>query len=95
MTDFLMEQAYELTLPSSPEGEPVWVTREKRRIPVREMGDNHLLHTITMLRGKSPIGTRFICEDVVRRRWLNILANEAYDRGLAIDALDGKDPVHE
>jgi hypothetical protein len=59
------------------------------------MTDSHLLNTIRVLRGKSPIGTTFKCDDVLRREWLNVMANEAYARGLKIDDVDEKDPVHE
>jgi hypothetical protein len=73
----------------------VWITKEKRHIPIREMDDHHLLNTIRVLRGKSPIGTRLVIDAVHRCEWLNAMANEAYSRGLSVEEVDEKDPVHE
>jgi hypothetical protein len=73
----------------------IWTTKERQRIPIYKMGDSHLLNTIRVLRGKSPIGTTWSGDNVRRREWLNVMANEAYSRGLSIEEVDGKDPVHE
>lgn len=73
----------------------VWVTREKQHIPIYKMTDHHLLSTIRVLRGKSPLGTTWKGDNVRRRGWLNAMANEAYSRGLTIEDVDEKDPVHE
>ena len=73
----------------------IWTTKDKQRVPICCMTDSHLLNTINVLRGKSPIGTKFICDDVRRREWLNVMTNEAYARGLTIEEVDEKDPVHE
>lgn len=81
------------TLPRSRDS--IWKTKEGQLVRIREMTDHHLLCTIRVLRGKSPHGTRFICGVVVRREWLNAMANEAYSRGLSLDEVDERDPVHE
>ena len=62
---------------------------------MRDMDDRHLLNTIRVFRNKSPIGTVVTCDAVRRREWLNVMANEAYARGLSIDPVDDKDPIHE
>lgn len=72
-----------------------WVTRDKKRVPICKMDDSHLLNTIRVLRGKSPVGTTWSGDSVRRREWLNAMANEAYARGLQIEEVDDKDPVHE
>ena len=72
-----------------------WTTRERRRVRVCDMDDPHLLNTIRVLRGKSPHGTKWNGDSVRRREWLNVMANEAYSRGLSIEEVDEKDPVHE
>lgn len=75
--------------------ESYWRTKDGKKVQVGLMEDSHLLNTITMLRGRSPIGTKFTTSDVRRRMWLNVMANEAYSRGLTIPEVDEKDPVHE
>ena len=50
---------------------------------MRDMDDRHLLNTIRVFRNKSPIGTVVTCDAVRRREWLNVMANEAYARGLS------------
>lgn len=77
-----------------PEPEPeqitrdsIWVTRDKQHIAIKDMRDEHLLNTIRVLRGISPIGTTFSTTDERRRRWINAIANEAYLRKLEIDPL--------
>lgn len=72
-----------------------WVTKEHKRIRVYEMEDSHLLNSIRVLRGKSPIGTIWSGDNVRRREWLNVMANEAYARGLSLEEIDDKDPIHE
>lgn len=67
-----------------------------KRIPVHELEDSHLLNIIRCFRNKSPHDTQVFPRDAVQRReWLNMLANEAYSRGLNLEEVDEKDPVHE
>lgn len=74
----------------------IWVTADGRRTPVYGLEDSHLLNIIRCFRDKSPHGTKVFPVDPIRRReWLNVLANEAYARGLTIEEVDEKDPVHE
>lgn len=73
----------------------VWVTKDRQHVPISEMTNSHLLNTIRVLRGKSPSGTTWSGDAVHRRGWLNAMANEAYSRGLSIEEVDEKDPVHE
>jgi hypothetical protein len=76
--------------------ESYWTTREGIRIHIYDLEDSHLLNIIRCLRGKSPEGTTMMTWDPIRKRdWLNVLANEVYRRGLTIEELDEKDPVHE
>lgn len=75
--------------------ESIWTTKDKQRIPVYQMKDSHLLNTIRVLQGKSPLGTTWSGDAICRREWLNVMANEAYARGLTIEEVDKKDPVHE
>lgn len=65
----------------------IWVTRDKKRVAIKDMDDHHLLSAIRVLRGISPIGTTFSTTDERRRRWINAMANEAYLRKLEIDPL--------
>lgn len=100
MANYYMEQALLADWDGQHDEEPltadsIWVTRDKQRISVRQMTDSHLLNTIRVLRGKSPIGTRFITDPVRRRAWLNVMANEVYARGLTLEEVDEKDPLHE
>lgn len=64
-----------------------WRTRDGRLVAIRDMTDQHLLNTIRVLRRRSPIGTAFKTSGVRRRRWINAMANEAYERGLSLDEL--------
>jgi hypothetical protein len=74
----------------------VWMTAKGDRIRVRDLEDGHLLNIIRCFRNKSPHGTQVYPRDpVYRREWLNVLANEAYSRGLTLEEPDEKDPVHE
>lgn len=34
---------------------PIWQTREGQKIPIRELGDSHLLNIIAMLRRRAPL----------------------------------------
>jgi hypothetical protein len=72
-----------------------WRTKDGQRVRVADMADSHVLNTIRVLRGFSPHGTTVKLDDVERRRWLNVMANEVYRRGLTIDGIREKDPVHE
>ncbi len=60
----------------------VWVTQERERVPVVEMTDKHLLCTIRMLRGRSPHGTTWHARPATKQKWLDVLTEEAYRRGL-------------
>ena len=84
-----------LTDPEPISRDSVWTTKDLKRIPIYRMTDDHLLNTIRVLRGKSPLGTTWSGDAVRRRDWLNAMANEAYARGLSIEEVDKKDPVHE
>lgn len=48
----------------------IWTTRNGRKIPVKEMSDNHLLNTIIMLEGEG--------EDIslLQEEWLKVLTKE-------------------
>ena len=74
--------------------ETEWRTREGRRVRIADMDDHHLLATIRVLRGKSPIGTTVTVDDVRRRDWINAMANEVYRR-LTLEEPDDADPIHE
>jgi hypothetical protein len=69
--------------------------RNGRQVSIQQMTDDHLLNTIRVLRNASPVGTIVKTAHVRRRQWLNVMANEAYDRGLSLDPVNDKDPVHE
>lgn len=73
----------------------LWRTREGQLVAIKDMGDQHLLRTIRVLRQMSPIGTRFKTTPERRRHWVNAMANEAYRRHLELDPLEEKEPVHE
>lgn len=73
----------------------LWRTQDGKLVAVRKMGDRHLLNTIRVLRDMSPIGTQVKLTAERRRRWLNVMANEAYERELEIDPLTEDEPVHE
>jgi hypothetical protein len=75
--------------------ESIWTTKAGRRVKIADMDDRHLLNTIRVLRGMSPIGTRFTTTEVRRRQWVNAMANEAYDRELELDELTEEEPTHE
>jgi hypothetical protein len=75
--------------------ETFWRCQDGRYVPIKDMEDSHLLRTIRVLRGMSPIGTTFKTDSVRRRNWLNAMANEAYSRGLELDGIRESDPVHE
>ena len=81
--------------PEPPNRDSIWTTSSKKRLPISAMDDHHLLATIHVLRGKSPIGTVWNGDLIRRRGWLNAMANEAYSRGLTIPEVDEKDPIHE
>lgn len=102
MADYYMERdfLFDLDNEGQHDSEPItseteWRTKDGQRVRIRDMTDSHLLNTINVLRGKSRKGTTFKTDDVRRREWLNVMANEAYKRGLTLDEVDGKDPVHE
>lgn len=85
-------------LPDEITRETEWLTQDKRRIRICDMGNRHLLNTIRVLRNMSPIGTKFAGTDVRRRQWLNAMATEAYLRHLKIDELtpeEEKETKHE
>lgn len=48
----------------------IWKTRNGKKIPVKEMSDNHLLNTINMLKGEG--------DDIslLQEAWLKILTKE-------------------
>lgn len=73
----------------------LWYPMRGEPVRIKDMHDKHLLATIRVLRGMSPIGTRFRTPDFRRRQWVNAMANEAYQRGLTLDELTSTEPVHE
>ena len=46
----------------------IWKTRNGRKIPVKEMSDNHLLNTINMLKGDDL--------SLLEEAWLKVLTKE-------------------
>ena len=64
--------------------ESIWCCMGGRLVVIKDMSDSHLLNTIRVLDGRSPIGTTFKCDPVRRREYLNVMANEAYRRGLEL-----------
>lgn len=101
MADYYRDQEFWLEQEGLLDPEPItrdseWVTRDKKRVRIYEMEDPHLLNTIRVLRGKSPVGTTLtFFDERLRREWLNAMANEAYARGLKIEEVDDEDPVHK
>lgn len=76
--------------------ESIWRTMDGQRIAVKDLADSHLLNIIRCFRNLSPHGTRVMPNAPTRRRqWLNMLANEAYARGLKLDDLTEDEPAHE
>lgn len=74
----------------------IWRTKDGRLVAIKDMQDSHLLNVIRCFRDMSPHGTKVVAGDAARRRqWVNALANEAYRRGLSLDELTEKEPVHE
>ena len=74
----------------------LWRTMDGRIVAVRDMDDQHILNIIRCLRNMSPQGTRVNAGPPSKRReWLNVLANEAYSRGLSLDPLTENEPAHE
>ena len=65
-------------------GDVIWTTRDKRRIPVREMETSHLHNTVRMLKGESPIGTVYRCDGITRANWIEIMTIELEKRGAII-----------
>lgn len=87
-------------LPDLTVQDPIWRTKDGVDVAVSEMDDSHLLNTVRVLRGISPHGTTFSTTLARRRRWVDVMANEAYRRGLKLDPpteeeLSGKGYVHE
>jgi hypothetical protein len=60
-----------------------WLTRDGHHVLVQEMDDEHLLNTIAVLKGDSPVGTvvRFRSERH-RKEWLTVMTAEAKRRKL-------------
>jgi len=74
----------------------IWQTKDGQRIAVKNLEDSHLLNIIRCFRNMSPHGTKVMPSTPSRRRmWVNAMANEAYRRGLKLDELTEKEPVHE
>ena len=65
-------------------GDVIWTTKDKRRIPVREMQTSHLHNTVRMLKGESSRGTIYICDGITRRNWIDIINIELEKRGAII-----------
>lgn len=73
-----------------------WYTVYGEAVAIKNMSDDHLRNTIRVLRDISPVGIRFTTLDpVLRRDYLNVMANECYARGLGLDELTTSEPVHE
>jgi len=66
-------------------GDVIWRTRIGEEIPVKELRSSHLLNIVRMLKGQSPHGTTFRCDDITRHNWIQILTLEAERRGLLLD----------
>lgn len=90
-----LPELFDLQADESLTRDSVWTTRDGKRVAIRDMGDQHLLNTIRVLRAMSPVGTKFRTTPERRRQWVNAMANEAYARGLALDELTDGEPTHE
>lgn len=64
--------------------ESIWRCMDGRRVAIKDMTDSHLLNTIRVLDDRSPVGTVYKCTPERRRQYLNVMANEAYRRGLEL-----------
>lgn len=64
--------------------ESLWRMRDAQEVYVKDMENEHLLNTIRMLQGRSPIGTVFGVVISRRRAWISVMTNEAYRRGLEL-----------
>lgn len=73
----------------------IWRTQAGKLVTVKDMDDQHVLNLIRCFRNMSPVGTRILGPPAKRREWVNVLANEAYARGLQLDPLAEGEPVHE
>lgn len=74
----------------------IWRTATGRRIAIKDLEDSHLLAIIRCFRGMSPEGTKVNPTYPPRRmEMVNVLANEAYSRGLKLDDVTETEPVHE
>jgi hypothetical protein len=62
-------------------GDVIWTTRDRRRMPVKEMKTSHIHNTVRMLKGQSPHGTRYRCDDLTRTNWIEIFNIELEKRG--------------
>lgn len=65
-------------------GDVIWTTRERERIAVKNMESSHILNVIRMLKGESPRGTTYRCDDLTRANWIEIMSIEAEKRGLLL-----------
>lgn len=96
MADYYKEHELFEPRPNEITRESIWTTATGKRIAVKDLEDSHLLNIIRCFRAMSPHGTKVAPTNKARRRaWVNALANEAYARGLSLDELTEKEPVHE
>lgn len=66
-------------------GDVIWTTRDGRHVAVRDMESSHLYNTIRVLKGQSPIGTKYRCDALTRRNWIEIMTHELSKRGVIVD----------
>lgn len=61
-------------------GEVQWKSRDGRLTAVKDMATTHIHHTVNMLKGQSPKGTTYHCDDLTRANWLEIFKIEMEKR---------------
>ena len=93
MAQYYVDQELEEAVFDAPRltRDSIWRCKDGRTVRVKDMLNGHLLNTINVLRGKSKLGTEFKTSDERRSEWLNVMANEAYLRGLTLEPLSDEE----
>lgn len=63
----------------------VWVTKDGQKVSIKNMTDIHLLRTIRVLLGESPIETTFRATAERRKQFIQVMCNEAHRRRLSLE----------